>query len=103
MFGECDVHWLVKSRSLRQRVASPFAALILLTLLTATIAHSTEKKTLRIAFRAAETGFDPQRIEDRYSVGICENIFDSLLTYDWLARPMPLSGGHSTTLVRCWG
>ena len=51
-------------------------------------AHAVEKKTLKIAFRAAETGFDPQKIEDRYSVGICENIFDSLLTYDWLARPV---------------
>ena len=61
-----------------------------------TIAHSatvaaTEKKTVRMAFRAAETGFDPQRIEDRYSVGIIENIFESLLTYDWLARPVKLA------------
>ena len=44
-----------------------------------------------MAFRAAETGFDPQRIEDRYSVGIAENIFESLLTYDWLARPVKLA------------
>ncbi|MCY7388124.1 MAG: ABC transporter substrate-binding protein [Burkholderiales bacterium] len=51
-------------------------------------AHAAQQKTLKMAFRAAETGFDPQRIEDRYSVGICENIFDSLLTYDWLARPV---------------
>jgi ABC-type transport system substrate-binding protein len=49
-----------------------------------------EKKTVRLAFRAAETGFDPQQIYDRYSVGICENIFESPLTYDWLARPMKL-------------
>ena len=51
---------------------------------------ATETKVLRLAFRAAETGFDPQKIEDRYSVGICENLFDSLLTYDWLARPVKL-------------
>jgi oligopeptide transport system substrate-binding protein len=50
-----------------------------------------EKKTIKLAFRAVETGFDPQRVEDRYSVGICENIFDSLLTYDWLARPVRLT------------
>ncbi|MEQ1518515.1 MAG: heme-binding protein, partial [Usitatibacteraceae bacterium] len=57
---------------------------------TQSAAHalSVEKKTLKLAFRSAETGFDPQRIEVRYSVGICENIFDSLLTYDWLARPV---------------
>ncbi|MGE5616142.1 MAG: ABC transporter substrate-binding protein [Bacillota bacterium] len=43
-----------------------------------------------MAFRTAETGFDPQRIEDRYSVGICENLFEPLLTYDYLARPAKL-------------
>jgi oligopeptide transport system substrate-binding protein len=51
---------------------------------------SAQKKVLHIAFRAAETGFDPQRIDDRYSVGICENIFEGLLTYDYLARPVKL-------------
>ncbi|HUQ27740.1 MAG TPA: ABC transporter substrate-binding protein [Usitatibacter sp.] len=49
-----------------------------------------QKKVLRLAFRTAETGFDPQRIDDRYSVGICENLFESLLTYDYLARPVKL-------------
>ncbi len=49
-----------------------------------------QKKVLRIAFRTAETGFDPQRVYDRYSVGICENIFEPLLTYDYLARPVKL-------------
>lgn len=46
-----------------------------------------ERKVLRIALRAAEAGFDPQRIDDRYSVGVCENLFEPLLTYDYLARP----------------
>ena len=64
------------------------AALVLSAFHLAGSAHAVEKKTLKIAFRAAETGFDPQKIEDRYSVGISENIFDSLLTYDWLARPV---------------
>ncbi|MCM2326974.1 MAG: ABC transporter substrate-binding protein [Lysobacter sp.] len=49
-----------------------------------------ERKVLRMAFRTAETGFDPQRIYDRYSVGICENLFEPLLTYDYLARPARL-------------
>ena len=49
-----------------------------------------EPKVLRIAFRTAETGFDPQRIDDRYSVGVCENLFEPLLTYDYLARPVRL-------------
>jgi len=49
-----------------------------------------EKKVLRMALRTAEAGFDPQRIDDRYSVGICENLFEPLLTYDYLARPVRL-------------
>ena len=49
-----------------------------------------QKKVLRIGFRSAETGFDPQRIDDRYSNGINENIFEPLLTYDYLARPVKL-------------
>ena len=65
-------------------------ALFLATAVAQHVAIAAEKKVLKIAFRAAETGFDPQRIEDRYSVGICENFFDSLLTYDWLALPVKL-------------
>jgi oligopeptide transport system substrate-binding protein len=49
-----------------------------------------ERKVLRLAFRTAETGFDPQRIDDRYSVGIVENLFEGLLSYDYLARPVRL-------------
>jgi oligopeptide transport system substrate-binding protein len=49
-----------------------------------------ERKVLRMAFRAAEAGFDPQRIDDRYSVGVCESLYEPLLTYDYLARPARL-------------
>jgi peptide/nickel transport system substrate-binding protein len=49
-----------------------------------------QKKVLRMAFPVAETGFDPQRVSDRYSVGVCENLFEPLLTYDYLARPVKL-------------
>ncbi len=60
-------------------------------LVFASTAFAAEQKVVKIAFRAAENGFDPQQIEDRYSVGICENIFESFLTYDWLARPVKLA------------
>ena len=73
---------------------SPLITFLLVALTAASVSTAfaaTEKKTVRMAFRAAETGFDPQRIEDRYSVGIIENIFESLLTYDWLARPVKLA------------
>jgi ABC-type transport system substrate-binding protein len=44
-------------------------------------------KTLRYAFRVAETGFDPVQVTDLYSSTINANIFEALLTYDYLARP----------------
>jgi len=48
------------------------------------------KKTLRYAFRVAETGFDPARINDLYSRTVTPHIFESLVTYDHLARPAKL-------------
>ncbi|MFG6467347.1 ABC transporter substrate-binding protein [Roseateles sp. BYS87W] len=47
----------------------------------------TPPKTLRYAFRVAETGFDPVRLSDIYSRGITAHIFEALYTYDPLARP----------------
>lgn len=45
------------------------------------------QKTFRYAFPAAETGFDPAQISDLYSRTITAHIFDSLYSYDYLARP----------------
>lgn len=47
-------------------------------------------KTLRYAFRVAETGFDPAKILDLYSRTITPHIFEALVTYDYLARPVQL-------------
>ncbi len=44
-------------------------------------------KVLRYAFPVAETGFDPARIVDLYSRIVTAHIFESLYTYDHLARP----------------
>ena len=49
-----------------------------------------EEKILRVTFQAAETGFDPVRIHDYYSGTVVEAIYDTLLTYDYLARPSKL-------------
>ena len=80
--------WLLRKAGHRRLPGSLIAACLVALALPTSPVHAVEIKTLKIAFRAAETGFDPQKIEDRYSVGICENIFDSLLSYDWLARPV---------------
>lgn len=47
-------------------------------------------KVLRVTFNAPETGFDPAKVSDQYSNGVNENIFDSLVAYDYLARPVKL-------------
>ncbi|WP_432459618.1 ABC transporter substrate-binding protein [Agarivorans sp. QJM3NY_25] len=48
------------------------------------------KSTLNVAFELAATGFDPAKVSDIYSGKVIENIYDSLLTYDYLARPIKL-------------
>ena len=47
-------------------------------------------KVLRVAFPAAETGFDPQAVGDEYSNNVNRVIFDTLYKYDYLARPYKL-------------
>lgn len=47
-------------------------------------------KVMRYQFPAAETGFDPAQVSDTYSSTVLELVFDSLLTYDYLARPAKL-------------
>ena len=47
-------------------------------------------KVLRVTFQATETGFDPVKVSDYYSGTVIEQIFDPLLTYDYLARPAKL-------------
>jgi len=66
------------------------AALVLAAFLVLPACAAEGLKVLRVALRAAETGFDPQRIDDRYSNGVDENMFEGLLTYDYLARPVKL-------------
>ena len=53
-------------------------------------AGSGADKVLRYAFPIAETGFDPAQISDLYSRIVTAHIFDSMLTYDHLARPLRL-------------
>ena len=53
----------------------------------ATPSTASQEKVLRYAFPIAETGFDPAQLSDLYSRILTANIFDSLYTYDYLARP----------------
>ena len=52
--------------------------------------HAAAEKVFRYAFEIAETGFDPAELSDLYSSTVIANIFDTPLTYDYLARPIRL-------------
>ena len=55
-------------------------------------AHAADmNKVIRDVFPAAETGFDPAASNDLYSGTIGQAIFDTLYTYDYLARPAKLA------------
>jgi ABC-type transport system substrate-binding protein len=47
-------------------------------------------KTLKVMIPIAETGFDPQATSDLYSSHINRAMFDTLYSYDYLARPYKL-------------
>jgi len=66
-------------------IAKPAAILALALVLPA---HA--EKVLRYAFLVAETGFDPVQISDLYSSNLIDNIYDTPLKYDYLARPVKL-------------
>ncbi len=76
------------SRRTFLRRGSSLAALVALPLPSSSRAPS--RKVFRYAFRSAETGFDPAQISDLYSRTITSHLFDSLYSYDYLARPARL-------------
>jgi len=47
-------------------------------------------KVLRTIFPAAESGFDPAIMRDLYSAKVVQSMFETLFTYDYLARPAKL-------------
>lgn len=78
-----------------KRIVLKLSVSKLLTLLVAlsaplAAADAAAPKVLRTAFRLAETGFDPQRVGDSYSDAVCRELFETALTFDYLARPLKL-------------
>jgi len=74
------------------RIARQACAVLAATVVIATgVAHAADpSKVLRHVFPAAETGFDPAGVQDLYSATIEQMLFETLLTYDYLARPAKL-------------
>ena len=62
-----------------------------LVLALALSAHAADpSKVIRASYTSAERGFDCARESDEFTGTLCDNIFDSLLQYDHLARPIKL-------------
>ena len=67
------------------------ARLALAAVLALSTAHAADpRKVIRVAVTSAERGFDCVRESDENTGTLCDNIFDSLLQYDHLARPIKL-------------
>ena len=56
------------------------------------------KKVLRMFLSTSETGLDPAAASDIATLSLLENIFDPLLRYDYLARPVKLRPNTATAL-----
>ena len=73
------------------------AALLLTTLLAPPlIAHAAPPKVLHMFLSTSETGLDPAVASDLATLSLLENLFDPLLRYDYLARPVKLIGNTTT-------
>jgi oligopeptide transport system substrate-binding protein len=83
---------IAEARFARDRALRHLAAVLaLLALLGAGAAQAADpRKVFRDVFPVAETGFDPVALNDLYSAGIVRAIFETLYTYDYLARPAKL-------------
>lgn len=55
-------------------------------------------KTLKVLIANGETALDPATASDLSTLSINENIFDPLLRYDYLARPVRLQGNTAVAL-----
>ena len=61
-----------------------------LSVLAASAMAADSGKVLRVVFAIAETSFDPQFASDAASDSIIDNIYEAMLDYDYLARPLQL-------------
>ena len=66
-----------------------FCCLVAASLISAVDAADA-RKVIRVAYTGAESKLDPQAESDEASGGISDNIFDTLLEYDYLSRPAKL-------------
>ena len=77
-----------------RRLHRAFAVALVATSLATSAWAADMSKVVRHVFPVAETGFDPQAISDLYSGTVVQAMFETLLTYDYLARPVEARPAH---------
>ena len=77
----------VRAAFMSSSSAAAVALVALLPIAPLPAAAAATDRVLHVAFETAETGFDPQALNDNYSYMVCDAIFDALYTYDYFARP----------------
>ncbi len=60
--------------------------------------NKNQLKLIRQAFEAADDGFDMAKTQNHYSGWVAEAIFEPLLSYDYMARPLKLIALTSTAM-----
>jgi ABC-type transport system substrate-binding protein len=90
--GRCYDPLLVPFKPLRmpRRLVLVLALCAALASHAAVTAAADPAKTLRVALSIAETSFDPAFASDAASDEVIANVFDTMLDYDYLARPVML-------------
>jgi ABC-type transport system substrate-binding protein len=84
------VRGIVKTRMTGRGCAVALATALALLPVSWPARGADTSRTLHVAFQIAETSFDPAFASDAASDGIIENIIESMLDYDYLARPVKL-------------
>jgi ABC-type transport system substrate-binding protein len=83
---------------LRTALCSLLAATTLVSTLPASAAPAPAEKVLHMFLSTSETGLDPAAASDIATLSLLENLFDPLLRYDYLARPVQLRPNTATTM-----
>ena len=68
-----------------KKVASPVTATNV-----SPVTNSDGKKVVRFILEVGESGFDPATVHDLYTSVLVDGVFDTILTYDYLAEPAKL-------------
>ena len=72
------------------RLSIAIPAILLCATVFAVHAAGEPRKVLHLAALQSENSFDPAFESEEASLQYCENMFDAMLTYDYLARPVKL-------------